>query len=220
MLSRVKAILSDYGYELNTKPYQLNIVGLRSKSTEANSFDDEIHVFYKKQDGKWNYHVYPATTDPGTFWLSNPSYEQGTAILSQGQYKNAYAIGMHKGLYSALVQMQPVTVIRDYDRDSLLDFYNGKSETGNFGINIHRAESSGATKLINKYSAGCQVFQSAEDFQSFLKLCDVHKQLYGNSFTYTLIDFRAINRITLKRIVTASTIFAGLLLGLILTTDN
>lgn len=220
MLSRVKAILNDYGYELNTQPYQLNIVGLRSKSTEANRFDDEIHVFYKKQDGKWNYHIYPATTDPGTFWLNNPMYDQGTAILAQGQYKNAYAIGMHKGKYEALTQVRPVTIIRDYDRDALLDFYNGNLDTGYFGINIHRAESEGTTKVIGKYSAGCQVFQNAEDFQSFLKLCDVHKQLYGNSFTYTLIDFRAINRITIKRIVTATTLVAGIVLGWVLATDN
>ena len=97
MLSRVKAILKESGYVLNTKPYQLNIVGMRSKSTNSNRFDDEIHVFYKKPNGKWNYHIYPATTDPGTFWLSNPSYPQGTAILAQGQYKNAYAIGLDKG---------------------------------------------------------------------------------------------------------------------------
>ena len=213
MLSRVKVILRDSGYTLNTKPYQLNIVGLRSRSTNSNSFDDEIHVFYKKPDGKWNYHIYPATTDPGTFWLNNPSYTQGTAILAQGQYKNAYAIGLHKGLYDALVQQKPVTVIRDYDRDALLDFNNGTKQTGDFGINIHRAEISGTTKYINKYSAGCQVFQNADDFDAFMQLCEQHRKLYGNSFTYTLIDFRSMNRVTLKRIITASTIIAALLLG-------
>jgi hypothetical protein len=220
MLSRIKAILNESGYVLNTKPYQLNIVGVRSPSIDSNSFDDEVHVFYKKPDGKWNYHVYPATTDPGTFWLNNPSYEQGTAILAQGQYRNAYAIGKHKGFYTALVQIRPVTVIRDYDRDALLDFYNGSKQTGNFGINIHRAESFGETKFINKYSAGCQVFQNAADFDKFIALCEQHKKLYGNKFTYTLIDLRALNRITLKRVVTATTIAAGLILGIILTTND
>jgi len=219
MLSRVKTILKEYGYVLNTRPYELNIVGLRNKSTDSNSFDDEIHVFYKKQDGTWNYHIYPATTDPGTFWLNNPSYDQGTAILSQGQYRNAYAVGLHKGLYEALVQEKPVTVIRDYDRNAFLDFYNGVKQTGNFGINIHRAESSGITKFINKYSAGCQVFQNAEDFEEFMKMCEQHKRLYGNSFTYTLIDFRALNRVTLKRVVTATTVFAAILLGWILQAE-
>lgn len=213
MLSRVKAILKDAGYVLNTKPYQLNIVGLRSGSITSNRFDDEIHVFYARADGKWDYHIFAATTDPGTFWLNNPSYSQGTAILAQGQYQSTYALGKHKGLYEALVQVRPVSVIRDYDRDAFLDFNNGSKQTGNFGINIHRAESFGETKFINKYSAGCQVFQNASDFTEFMKLCQEHRRRYGNTFTYTLIDFRALNRITLKRVVAASTIAAALFLG-------
>jgi hypothetical protein len=217
MLSRIKEILKAYGFVLYTKPYQLNIVGLRSKAVNSDSFDDEIHVFYTKPDGKWNYHIFPATTDPGTFWLNNPAYPQGTAILAQGQNLNAYEIGLHKGKYEALVQVKPVTVIRDYDRNSVLDFNNGVKETGNFGINIHRAESIGSTKYIGQYSAGCQVFKDADDFYAFMQLCKLHAKMYGNSFSYTLIDFRSLRRITLKRVVTATTFFAAIALGWILT---
>lgn len=217
MLSRIKAILNSQAYEVYVKPYQLNIVGLRSKNTNANSFDDEIHVFYRTEKGDWNYHSYNATTDPGTFWLNNPSYSQGTAILAQGQYKDAYAIGLHRGKYEALRQVKPVTVIRDYNRDSLLDFNNGTEETGIFGINIHRAESNGTTKYIDKYSAGCQVFQNAGDFNQFMDLCERHKSLYGNSFTYTLIDFRAVRRITWKRVIAASAAAAAITLGFVIS---
>ena len=213
MLSRIKEILKEYGFVLYTRPYELNIVGLRSKSVQSNAFDDEIHVFYKKPDGKWDYHIYPATTDPGTFWLNNPSYAQGTAILAQGQNVDAYAIGKHRGLYEALVQQKPVTVIRDYDRDAILDFKNGTRQSGNFGINIHRASVSGTTKSIDKYSAGCPVFKNANDFLAFMELCRQHARLYGNKFSYTLIDFRSLRRITLKRVLTATTIFAALALG-------
>jgi hypothetical protein len=217
MLSRIKEILKEYGFTLYTKPHQLNIVGLRSKNVNSNTFDDEIHVFYTKDDGKWNYHIFPATTDPGTFWLSNPAYPQGTAILAQGQHLDAYQIGLHRGKYEALVQVKPVTVIRDYDRDAILDFNNGTQETGNFGINVHRAESSGSTAFIDQYSAGCQVFKDAEDFYAFMQLCKLHAKLYGNRFSYTLIDFRSLRRITLKRVITATTVFAALALGMILT---
>lgn len=213
MLSRIKGILKEYGFVLYTRPYELNIVGLRSKRVDSNSFDDEIHVFYKMQDGLWNYRIYPATTDPGTFWLNNPSYPQGTAILAQGQNVDAYAIGKHRGKYEALVQQKPVTVIRDYDRDAILDFNNGIKQTGSFGINIHRASSSGSTQFIDRYSAGCQVFKNVNDFLAFMELCKKHAKLYGNRFTYTLIDFRSLRRITLKRVITATTVVAALVLG-------
>ncbi len=198
-LSKIKGILRSKGYELYTKPNQLNIVGIRSTSTIPNRFDDEIHVFYKVAPLKWHYHVYKVTTDPGTFWLRNPMQPQGTAILAQGQYKGAYRIGLHQGKYKALVQVKPITVIRDYDRDAKLDFRNGIKSKGLFGINIHRASLNGITKQVDKYSAGCQVFANINEFKEFLSLCEKHLTLYGNSFTYTLIDFRAVKRLSFKR---------------------
>lgn len=198
---RVKSILRNKGFLLNKRPYELNIVGVRTRSTKANRFDDEIHVFYKSKPLKWEYHIFKGTTDPGTFWLENPMQPQGTAILAQGQYVNSYKVGLHLGKYKALVQVAPVTVIRDYDRNAKLDFFNGQKDTGLFGINIHRAMSKGTTKFIDKYSAGCQVFQNAEDFLRFMEMCDKHSSLYGNRFTYTLLDFRAMRRESLKRIV-------------------
>jgi hypothetical protein len=158
VLEKLRALLRHNGYKVFTRPYELNIVGLRADSTIPNRFDDEIHVFYMVSPTKWNYHVFTATTDPGTYWLRNPMQPQGTGILEKGQYIDTYQLGLHKGQYEALVQKKPVTVIRDYDRDAQLDFNNGTRYTGFFGINIHRANSRGTTKTIDKYSAGCQVF--------------------------------------------------------------
>lgn len=209
ILLRIVSILKQHSYKLNTRPYELNIVGIRADSTRPNRFDDEIHVFYKTTGAKWNYHVFKATTDPGTFWLKNPMNQQGTAILAQGQYVNAYSIGLHRGKYKALVQSRPVTVIRDYDRDNVLDFYNGKKQTGSFGINIHRASIQGTTKYVDEYSAGCQVFSDIKEFAFFMELCEYHRKLYGNSFTYTLLDFRAMKRETVRRVGIA-VVLAGL----------
>jgi len=209
MLSRMKSILSQRNFTLFKRPYELNIVGIRSKNIKSNSFDDEIHVFYKMPSGIWNYHIYKATTDPGTFWLKKPEAPQGTAILAQGQYLSSYQIGLHKGKYKALVQRKPVTVIRDYNRDAVLDFMNGQKQNGEFGINIHKASYKGDKKTIDRDSAGCQVLESQKDYDEFIKLCERHNQLYGNHFTYTLIDFRAIRRENLKRII-----LGGVTLGL------
>lgn len=194
VLQKMKAILRHKGYRIFDRPYELNIVGLRSKSVVPNRFDDEIHVFYKVSALNWHYHVFKATTDPGTFWLRQPMQPQGTAILCQGQYIDTYELGMHLGKYLALRQRKPVTIIRDYDRDALLDFNNGNQITGLFGINIHRANREGTTPTVDKNSAGCQVFENADDFSFFLSLCEKHRRLYGNLFTYTLIDFRAVSR--------------------------
>lgn len=194
LLSAIQATLSERNHLLFSRPYELNIIGVRADSTKPNSFDDTITVHYKKQDGNWQLYSFAATTDPGTYWLENPLNPQGTAILKEGQYRNSHMIGLHRGIYKALVQQNPVTVIRDYDRNTLLDFANGKEETGLFGINIHRASVNGTTKIVERYSAGCQVFANATDFDLFLQLCERHRQLYGNNFSYTLIDQRAINR--------------------------
>ena len=215
IFSRVQSIMNRAGYVVNTLPYQLNIVGLRSRNVISDRFDDEIHVFYKVLSGKWNYHVFKATTDPGTFWLNNPDNPQGTAILAQGQYINSHSIGMHRGKYKALVQANPVTVIRDYNRDAKLDFNNGTRQTGVFGINIHHASINGTTKFVEKYSAGCQVFADINDFNGFMSLCDHHAALYGNHFTYTLLDFRAMRRETWRRVALAGSFTGTLLLGYI-----
>jgi hypothetical protein len=81
-----------------------------------------------------------------------------------------------------------------------LDFNNGQKITGEFGINIHRAMVHGDTLKVDNWSAGCQVFENGEAFQRFLQLCEKHRSIYGNQFTYTLIDFRAIQRETRRRI--------------------
>jgi hypothetical protein len=212
MLAKMKAILKSLGYQLFSRPYELNIVGVRSKNTKSNRFDDELHVFYKIKTFHWEYHVFKITTDPGTYWLENPLEPKGTAILAQGQYVNAYHLGMHQGKYKALVQQKPVSVIRDYDRNAWLDFLNGSKEKGLFGINIHRALIQGKTKYIDRFSAGCQVFENTTDFEHFLMMCDKHAQLHGNNFTYTLIDFRAIRRESIKRIAIGTlTLGAGLI---------
>ena len=112
----------------------------------------------------------------------------GTAILKEGQYVNAYKIGKHLGQYDALVQVKPVTVIRDYDRNAVLDFNNGKETTGLYGINIHRASAINNLQNVDKWSAGCQVWSRDADFEEFMTLCNKQVTLNGyKTFTYTLL---------------------------------
>ncbi len=216
MIKRIKTIAQEKGHVIYTEPYRLNIWGFRANTEKPNVFDDELHVFTnisQTKITKWAYLVFKITTDPGTYWLQNPLTPKGTAILKAGQYLDAYSIDKHRNKYYALCQrLAKVTVIRDYDRDAVLDFNNGKEQTGMFGINIHRARKTGSTYSVDRHSAGCQVFKNAQDFDFFMKLCEVHRKLYGNKFTYTLVDKRMEFRKTLKKI-TISSVLISLLLG-------
>lgn len=216
MLARIKYIARRRGYKIYREPFKLNIWGIRSRSVVPNRFDDELHVFYNSSKGvlaKWIYFVFKCTTDPGTYWLRNPLQPQGTAMLAPGQYVDTYKIDLHRGKYYALCQrLRPVVVIRDYNRNAILDFYNGRKDRGMHGVNIHRASKSGITYEVDKYSAGCQVFQKANEFDFFMKLCEMHKRYHGNVFTYTLIDLRMEFRQSLKR-MSIGLFSAGVLIG-------
>lgn len=215
MLSpKVIATLRRLGYRIYEKPFELNIIGSRGLETTANAFDDTLYVLFKNAQHRWESYSYTVTTDPGTYWLKNPMQVNGTAILKQGQYVDAYKIGLHRGQYKALVQAKSVTVLRDYDRNAMLDFNNGKESKGLFGINIHRASIHGVTKTVGKWSAGCQVFEKNEDFIHFMSLCEKHRSLYGNHFTYSLIDFRALQRTTRRYLAYSLTGLGGALTAL------
>lgn len=215
MIKEVKKLAKEYGYIIYDEPYKLNIWGFRSKNNVPNSFDDEIHCFMNvrtKEKPQWLYMVFKATTDPGTFWLNNPMKPQGTAILNPGQYVDVYKIDLHRGQYKALCQRNGyVSVTRDYNRDSVLDFNNGKVERGT-GINIHRSSQVGKSTTVDKYSAGCQVFQHAFEFEFFMRLCELHRQQHGNKFTYTLVDKRMEFRRNIK-LLGAAALALSMVLG-------
>jgi hypothetical protein len=59
-------------------------------------------------------------------------------------------------------------------------------EEGKFGINIHKAGN--MSSVVNKWSAGCQVFKNASDFEEFMDIVRHARDNWGNSFTYTLLE--------------------------------
>lgn len=167
--------------------YNLNIVGVRSNNMRANRFDDWIAVFYDVGNDT-RLHLFQCTTDPGLYWLQHPSYVKGTAILVPNQYRGVYKIDYHNGKYLALCQRAgEVAVFRDYNRDNLLNMDESTIMWGMFGINIHRASYYGRSAQVDKWSAGCQVIASGDDFSTFMSLVKKSSKFYGNSFTYTLL---------------------------------
>jgi hypothetical protein len=170
----------------NYMPYNLNLVGIRSADPAPNVFNDQLWVFWKNNAGKLdNINIYAITTDPGSYWLKNPMNPNGTGILKPGQYPGLWEIGIHK-TYEALVQVKPCILIRDFNRDGVLDDTSGREETGLFGVNLHHAGEDSAT--VDKYSAACQVFKRKADFNEFMDLARQARNFWGNSFTYTLME--------------------------------
>ena len=146
-------------------------------------------IVYRDEAGKQMALEYPITTDPGAHYTkSELMNKDGAAILVPGQYVNTYGLGKHRGKYEALCETGgPVRVWRDGNRDDRLD-RSGRIYEGVFWINIHRAGQSGTTERIGKYSAGCQVFQNADNFANFIGLARKSRDIRGNQFTYTLLE--------------------------------
>lgn len=189
--SDLKATLEAKGYVYFTKGnYNLNIIGVRRNNNRVitNKYDDILVLIYHNGNG-WQKFYYNITTEPGDYYmrkkLGNP---KGTAILVPGQYRGCWEIGLHNGKYEALVQRKPVKVYRDGNKDDVYDMYNETIKEGLFGINIHRSNQGFTRETIDMYSAGCQVFNNPDDFNNFMNICKKQRDIYGNSFTYTLID--------------------------------
>lgn len=175
-------------YAVFTKgDYNLNLLGIRTGTEVTNRFDDTFVCFYNI-DGRLTMHQWGCTTDPGTYYLQKQLLSsKGCAIVKPGQYRGAYRLGLHQGKYKALVQTgAPITVYRDNNKDNTYDYT--KPETGFFGCNIHCSNPNGTSVQVDKWSAGCQVLASADDFDKLLELCEIANTRYGNKFTYTLLE--------------------------------
>ena len=168
-------------HDLGFKWFNFHIIGVRSKADKPNEFDDLIYIVIGN-----NIFEYPATTNPGTFYLMIKNWlnPNGAAILkADTQYENCWKIGIHK-TYPALVQTKNIIIFRDNDNDSKSEQL-GKEiiATPSTGINIHRAAKGIRTWWINNYSAGCQVI--ADKWDDFFEKCQDSKLEF---FTYTLLN--------------------------------
>jgi len=192
---KVKEVIVSKGYKWfndnNNKGYDVNIIGIRNSETDGkvtNHFDDTLTLSYKDAAGEWKFHQWEATTDPGQYWIENPMNKDGCAILVPGQYRGSHKIRLHQGKYEALGQRRPVKVYRDNDRDLEYDTDEATITEGVYGINIHRSNPYTESYYVNKWSAGCQVFKKVDDFHEFMETCRKARDIWGNTFSYTLIE--------------------------------
>ena len=191
---QIEKAVKDKGYKWfednSNKGYDVNIVGVRNNAPSiadkvTNVFDDFITISYKDSLGNWQFFCWNATTDAGKKGVEKFGNPKGVARLVAGQYRGAWAIDKHRGKYDALCQrLGNVTVWRDANRD--LKFDEIKTDTGIFGINIHKAGTD--STWVENWSEGCQVFKRVKDFETFMFICKKAAKIHGNKFSYTLLE--------------------------------
>ncbi len=155
-----------------------NIGGIRTNNNTPDGWNDFIWIEFKGI-----FYVFKGTTRPGVYWLQHPMRESGTFVMMPGQYVDCWKKGLHSG-YPALVQCKPIKGYRDSDKDNLVDPDITKIYTDGQNVDIHHAHQYVTQTVIDKYSAGCQVLDAYEDWQTFF-------ELYGESpqtlFSYVLL---------------------------------
>jgi len=125
-VDRLIKVAYNNGYSLyNKQPlknYNLNIWVIRAKDRVSGTFND-IEVIFWNDGIKWNIERYCVTSDPSDISLINRKNPLGTAIIRKGQYKSTWQLGFHKNRkdHIALIQVKPITVIRDFNKDNILD---------------------------------------------------------------------------------------------------
>jgi hypothetical protein len=193
----VKKVLLAKGYEIDARPFFVNLIGVRNGHGKVNVFDDVMLTLIYKPNGL-ELNQYNITTDTGLYFLQNPMNPKGTAILKEGHYPKAYQIGKHKG-HRALVQVGKLTVYRDNDKDDQIDIDVPTDEGSNFFVNIHGryfdGKSVDTNPNIGRWSAGCQVFERNKDIEKVLDECTISLRIGNGNFNYTLLnskDFEAL----------------------------
>jgi hypothetical protein len=187
---KIEAVVKSKGYVWfdGAKDYDVNIIGIRnSKPGKAvtNVFDDTLTLSFKI-GGEWKIYQWAITTDPGKKAMLQYSNPAGVFRLIPGQYRGMWAIGLHRGKYEAMRQVKACKGWRDKNKDMIFD--ESLVVEGVFGINGHRSNPKTQSEYVENWSEGCQVFKRLKDFNEFMSLIRLARDIHGNSFTYTLIE--------------------------------
>jgi hypothetical protein len=190
LIETLKKLLGD---NYKSRPGELNLIGVRNTAdAQSNKFNDMIiAIWVDEQTDRERILVCDATTDPGVYYRENPLNLEGTGILPAGFYPKLWQLGRHQGKYDALVQLSPVKLWRDNNKDANIDV-KLISKPGMYGINLHRANADIKSELVHKWSAGCQVVADPKEFTQLMYLARRHFAKYDNAFDYLLITDRDI----------------------------
>lgn len=197
LVDKIVAYMGQKGYVLYTAAGKRNIVYVEGMKPDGTLNDDrpnwfnDIRCVFEFRNGKPEMlGIWVGTTEPGSKYTHKPMNPKGCARIAFGQYKQAWAVGMHgtKDRHEALVQVGTITVHRDLNKDfqrtgDKLDIGSG------FAVNQHWGGDN-AESDIGYWSAGCLVGRTREGHKQFMRILKEdpdYKSNKGYRFTTTVI---------------------------------
>lgn len=197
LLEKLFKFLESKKYKLYEDPNVLNMVALRGKDDGVitNKFDEQLHVFYKKEDGNWQLNTYDITTLPGFIPQSltasePPRLPQYVPLLSLGQYEDSLIISQYEGdPEHECLEFEDAGLIINSDVNKYVYTTTPEilSTTGNKRkLYIKRGNKLGSSETVFNFSPdGSQCFKSINQWQEFFRLCQA-QSLTKSRFTYTI----------------------------------
>lgn len=174
LASRILKYMQAKRYQIDIGEQEYNIIYVEGMNIDGSLNDDAPNQFndlrivievingIPKITGRWE-----GTTEPGSRATHNPVISSGAIRIKFGQYKS-WRVGIHglgrASAHEALVQVTPVSVHRDFNRD--FKRTGDRVDTGLFGINQHWGfdfpkndiKSTGAGSLIGRTKTGHKEF--------------------------------------------------------------
>jgi hypothetical protein len=184
--SKIVKYMQAKNYQVFTSPREYNIVYLEGvnenwslNSDTPNQFNDRRIVIEVVEGVPKIVNHWQATTEPGRYYTYNPMNPGGAARIKFGQYKS-WAVGYHGNAerHEALVQVAPITVHRDFNKD--FQRTGDKLDTGLFLVNQHWGYDAPVNDIKNA-SAGCLVGRRREGHREFMAIIKQDRRYLANN---------------------------------------
>ena len=180
LAEKVEACCEERDFPLYKEPGEVNIIAIEGMHLDGelnpdsnDKWNDTVGILCFRE-GKPHFDLLcKATTEPGYYYTHNPPIPEGVARLDTGYHQHLWQIGQHRG-YEALAQNgNEARLVRDrnrnYRRDDKVSYERWR------GINLHTTKTTGWTgsaspESIGKWSAGCVVIYSPDQFLRLIEL--------------------------------------------------
>jgi len=195
---KIKEVYAKKGYLFyDTGNFNLNMGFVRESDEFTDHLTDTFFIAYRDEMNIKRCVYYPCTTKAGISpALLNPKIiagMKGVAVIVPNQYRSSYQfvdsyVGWLK--YPYFQQIKPVEVWRDPNGDTHID--KNQSQTGLFGINVHRMSGIGILAgIVSNWSEGCSGMGEL-DWRKFLPIIRESVKRYGTTFTFTWLELKDI----------------------------